>query len=121
MFLTPKQNVKSFIEFVEIILLTNYPASKNSDFYDGYSGCITPGSIRGHYTEFIQEYDNDKGDGIVRQSITADIGAEILTCESDRVNWAEFGDNGNALEYKVHYNNQIYDLLAMLTNQGEDK
>lgn len=106
-------HVQSFVEFVEMLLVTNTTAG-------GYNGYLsTPDANIESYTEFLQEYDNEKGDGCIRQYM---ISCAVETLDSfyyyiTRNSWATFGENGNCKELKIHYNNQVYDVLAC-ANKG---
>lgn len=106
-------HVSSFVEFVETILITNTTTHRDC----GYLSILD--FHKESYTQFLQEYDNEKGDGYIRQY--------LISCSSDTLDavygyinhncWATFGDNGNCKEFKIHYNNQAYDVLAC-ANKG---
>ena len=104
--------VTSFVEFVETILITNWTTNE----YNGYLS--TPDDRNNDYTQFLQEYDNEKGDGCIRQYLMG-CGDETLDALYSYIannTRATFGDNGNCKEFKIHYNNQVYDVLEFANN-----
>lgn len=101
-------HITSFVDFVETIILTN----RGSDTYNnGYLDIHN--SINESYMNFKQIYRNKTCKSCVQQYFcnTDEDVLENFYEYIDTTSWVEFGNVCNCIEFNIHYNNQIYDML----------